>query len=71
MLMEIIFTEHAKDRMKKRKISREEIIEIIKYPDKVIKKFGKYIVQKNLQRANIEVVYEKEKYLKIITVYYI
>ena len=67
--MEIIFTEHAKDRLLKRKISEEEIKEAIKYPDKITKKKGKYYVQKNIQRANIEIVYEKDKYIKVVTVY--
>lgn len=69
--MEIIFTQHAKDRMFKRKITEEEIIDVVKYPKKVLKKQGKYYVQKNIGRANIEVVYEKDKYIKIITIYYI
>jgi len=68
--MDIIFTEHAKERMKKRKITEEEIKEVIKYPEKTEKIEGKYYVQKNIQRANIEVVYEKDKYIKVITVYY-
>ncbi len=69
--MKIIFTEHVKYRMKKRHITEEEIINAIKYPDKTTKKKGKYIIKKNIGRANIEVVYEKDKYIKIITVYYI
>ncbi|MBI2045729.1 DUF4258 domain-containing protein [Candidatus Pacearchaeota archaeon] len=44
--MKIVFTEHAKDRMKKRKISEEEVIEAIKYPDKLSKKEGKYYAKK-------------------------
>ncbi len=69
--MEIIFTQHAKDRMFKRKITKEEIINAIKYPEKTLKRQGKYYAQKNIGRANIEVVYEKDKYIKIITIYYI
>lgn len=69
--MEIIFIGHAKDRIKKRKISEEEIIDAIKNPDKIHKEQGKYYCQKNIKRANIEIVYEKDKYIKIITVYYL
>ena len=69
--MRVVFTEHAKDRLKKRKISEEEVIQAIKYPDKLSKKKGKYYVQKNIVRANIEIVYEKENYIKIITIYYL
>lgn len=68
--MEIIFTEHARERMKKRHITEEEIVNAIKYPDKTIKREGKYIAKKNIERANIEIVYEKDKYIKIITIYY-
>ena len=68
--MDIIFTEHAKERMKKRKITEAEVKEAIKYPEKTDKQEGLYYVRKNIQRANIEVVYEKGKYIKVITVYY-
>jgi len=70
-MMEVIFTEHVKERIKKRKITEEEIITTIKYPDKTIKRNGKYYSKKNIGRARIEVIYEKDKYIKIITVYYI
>ncbi|MBI2629257.1 DUF4258 domain-containing protein [Candidatus Pacearchaeota archaeon] len=69
--MEIVFTEHSKERMQIRKITEEEINEAIKYPEEVRKKEGKYYARKNIGRANIEVVYEKEKYIKIITIYYL
>ncbi len=69
--MKIIFTEHIKERMEKRHISEEEILSALKYPDKVAKKGGKYIAEKNIGRAKIEVVYEKDRYINIVTVYYI
>ncbi len=68
--MKIIFTEHAKDRLKKRKITEDEIINTIKYPDKTEKKEEKYYASKDIGRGKIEVVYEKEKYIKIITFYW-
>jgi len=69
--MNIIFTEHAKDRIKKRKITEDEVINAIKYPEKTEKREGKYYAQKNIGRGKIEVAYEKEKYIKIISVYWI
>ena len=69
--MEIIFTEHVKGRIKKRKITEDEIINTIKYSDKTIKRKGKYYAQKDIGRGKIEVVYGKEKYIKIISVYWI
>jgi len=69
--MEILFTEHAKERMKKRCITEDEIMQAIKYPDNTKKEAGKYYAQKNIGRAKIEVAYEKDKYIKVITIYYI
>ena len=39
--------------------------------DNTRKQGGNYYAQKNIGRANIEVVYEKDKYIKVITIYYI
>ena len=69
--MEIIFTEHAKGRLKKRKITEDEVINTIKYAEKTKKEKGKYYAQKDIGRGKIEVVYEKEKYIKIITLYWL
>ena len=69
--MEIIFTEHVKDRIKKRKISEDEIVNTIKYAKKTDKRAGKYYAQKNIGRGRIEVVYERDRYIKIVTVYWI
>jgi hypothetical protein len=57
--MDIVFTDHAKNRIKKRKIGEEETINAIKNPDKIEEIYGKYYVQKNIKRGIIEVVYEK------------
>ena len=35
--MKIIFTEHAKERLERRKITEEEVTNTIKYPDKTSK----------------------------------
>jgi len=69
--MEVIFTEHAKERLEKRKITKEEVIIAIKNPEKIVKRHGKYYAKKNIGRANIEVIFEKEKYIKVITAYYV
>lgn len=69
--MDIIFTLHARDRMRKRKITEDEVFQAIKTPDKTIKMGEKYHVQKNIGRASIEIIYEKDRYIKIITLYYI
>ena len=69
--MDIEFTDHVKNRIKKRKIKEEEVINAINNPDKDYKFEGKYYAQKDLGRGKIEIVYEKDKYIKVITIYYI
>ncbi len=57
--MKIIFPKHAKEMMEKRKISEDEVIQTITYPEKLTKIESLYYAQKNIIRANIEVAYEK------------
>ena len=69
--MEIKYTYHAKFIIKERKIEEVWVEETIKSPDKVEKEFGKFYARKRLNGISIEVVYIKEKYIKVITVYWI
>lgn len=70
--MQIIFTAHAEWRLKKRKLTKEEILEAMKFPDKTLKKHGKYYVQKKLQRGTIEIVFEREEtFIRVVTVYWL
>ncbi len=69
--MKIVFTKHAKEMMEKRKISEDEVIQTIEHSENLAKIEGFYYARKNIMRANIEVVYEKVKYIKVITLYYI
>ena len=70
--MEIIFTKHAEERLERRNFSKSEIIEAIKFPDKILKKYGKYYYQKVLGRGKVEIVCETtEKHIKVITLYWI
>lgn len=70
--MEILFTRHAEFRLIRRKILKQEVVDAIKYPDKTLKKHGKYFFQKSLNRGKIEVVCEKiENNIKVITLYWI
>ncbi len=70
--MEIVFTFHAKHRMKKRRLIKEEVVDAIKFPDKTVKKHGKYFFQKKLCRGTIEVVVEKtENILNVVTIYWL
>lgn len=70
--MDITFTAHAEWRLTKRKILRGEVLDAIKYPDIILKKYGKYYYQKQLNRGAIEIVCEKiGKSLNIITLYWL
>lgn len=70
--MKIVFTYHLKSRMWKRNISEDEIINVINYPDKTIKKHGKYYFQRKLDRGIIEVACEKtETHIKVLSVYWL
>jgi hypothetical protein len=72
MIMKIIFTKHAEQRMKLRGLLASEAAEAIKHPDKTIRKYGKYFFQKKLDRGLIELCCEKtENHIKIITVYWV
>ena len=68
--MDIVFTKHAKEQMKERGITEDEIINTIKFPEKTQKIEDTYYSQKQTNSGKIEVVYLKEKYIKVITVYY-
>ena len=67
--MNIIFTKHAKDQMQERNISEDEVINTLKYPEKTQKIDDVYYATKNLGRFTLEVVYIRENYIKVITVY--
>lgn len=69
--MEFEFTLHAKEQIKERKLKVEEVINAIKNPDKTEYEYGKYYSQKDIGRGIIEVVYKKDKYINIITVYWL
>ncbi len=69
--MEIEFTLHAKEQIKERNLKIDEIINAIKNPDKVDYEYGKYYSQKDVGRGVIEIIYEKDKYIKVITIYWL
>ena len=70
--MNIIFTEHAKSRIMKRKITEDEVLNTIKHPEILSKREGKYYAQKDIGRGKIEVVYTIiDKYINVITIYWL
>ncbi len=69
--MNIEYTDHAIHKMKKRHIAEDEVASAIKYPENTRKVGDKYYAMKNIGRGSIEVVFIKDKYIKVITVYWI
>ena len=70
--MMFVFSAHAKDRLVKRNLSEQDVVDAIVYSSITIKKQGKFYASKNIGRGTIEVVYEKtEKYISVITVYWV
>ncbi len=70
--MIIIFTRHSEKRIEKRGILRQEALEAVRYPDNTEKRHSKHYIRKRLERGTIELCCEKtEKYLKIITIYWV
>ena len=67
--MEIVFTKHAKEQMKERGISEDDVINAIKFSKKTKKTRDAYYAQYQTISGKIEVVYVREKYIKIITLY--
>jgi len=57
--MNIQFTEHARYTMNKRRITEDEVISAIKYPEKTQKIGDKYYSIKNIGRGIIEVVFTR------------
>ena len=67
--MNLIFTNHAKQRMIERGIKINEIQEAIDFPDYTINKDGKIESYKNINSKHLKIIYSKEgKFIKIITV---
>ncbi len=67
--MNILFTKHIKEQMKERGISEDEVVNTIKFSESTQKIDNIYYARKKTIAGMIEVVYEKENYIKVITVY--
>ena len=69
LVVNIVFTKHAKEQMKERGISEDEVINTLKFPESTQKIDELYYVRKRTNQGIIEVVYEKQNYIKVITLY--
>jgi len=70
--MEIIYTNYAEMKIEKRKLSKIQIEDVIKNPDKIVEgKRGRKIAQKIIGKYILRVVFEQNgNVYKIITTYY-
>ena len=62
---------HARKKIIERKIEKVWIEETIRFPNSIFRKGKKYYAIKKLNGFTLKVVYEKEKFLKVITLYFI
>lgn len=67
--MKIEYSLHAWKRIGKRKLIKVWVEEAIRFPDKLERLGKKHYVTKRLNGVVLQVVYVKEKYIKIITLY--
>ncbi|MBI4980527.1 DUF4258 domain-containing protein [Candidatus Woesearchaeota archaeon] len=69
--MEIIYTIHARQQIKERKVEQIWVDETIKSPDITQQNGYKYYAVKKLNGKTLKVVFVREKYIKVITAYFI
>ncbi len=69
--MAIRYTLHAKEQVEERKIHKIWVEETIRSPDVTRRNGHKYYVVKKLNGKTLKVVYVREKYIKVITSFFI
>ena len=69
--MDIVYTKHANEQIKERKILNIWVEETIKSPDQTKIQGHKYYATKKLNGKTLRVIYVKEKYINVITSYFI
>ena len=69
----IKFSDHAKDRIKERKIPTDEVLSVVKNPEEIITSFkNRKLFRRRVRGKMLEVVaVEDEAVLEIITAYYL
>ncbi len=67
--MRIRYTLHALERIKQREIEREQIIECLQEPDKVMEKNNIFQCVKKINKKLLIVVYKKNDDILIITAF--
>ena len=69
--MNIVYTAHAEWQIIERKIAKMWIEETVNNPDSIGKEGKKYYAVKKLNSHTLKVVYFKEKYINVITCFFI
>ena len=69
--MDIYYTNHAEIQINERKIQKAWVEETIKRPDIIKNLDNKFYVTKKLNGKTLKVVYVKEKYIKVITSFFV
>lgn len=69
--MIIVFTYHARTRFRRRKVESVWVEETIKFPDITEKKGHKFHAIKKLNGKTLKVIYVRDNYIKVLTLYYI
>ena len=69
--MNIIYTLHAEEQIKERKLIKLWVEEAIQWPDTTQHVGNKYHIIKKIDGKILKVVYVKEKHIKVITTYFI
>jgi hypothetical protein len=69
--MKFVYTLHAEEQIRRRKIEKVWIEETIRSPDSLRRENHKCYAKKKLNGASLKVVFIKEKYIKVVTAYFI
>ena len=69
--MDIRYTLHARMQINERKIETAWIHDTLSFPHKTERDGNKYYVTRKLNGKTLRVVYVKEKYIKVVTTYFI
>lgn len=69
--MKIVYTNHAEFKLRKLKVPKIWVEETLRNPDLLIPEWSKHYALKKLNGLKLKIVYEKAKYIKIITLYFI
>ena len=69
--MRIVYTYHAEAKLQKLKAEKNWVEETILWPDKLRRDDTKFVATKKLNGLTLEVIFEKQSYIKVITLYYL